>query len=194
MVTNGSTWSTTKIKQYNSHSVLCLWRGTTNLVSNKISRTRIWNCAEWTASNKTSRWIWVNIEATERFVLLDNEDNRHSNQRKIGYLRNRTRNQSNDFPSHNDSNRSHMGYTQQGHMDLQQSRISRKTTQKTTTSNLHTWQTMSSSNWQAWRLQTNNRTKNRWNNGGFWGTTSHLTANTGKENIGWTTMDTRNMV
>lgn len=39
----------------NSHSVLCLWRGTSNLLSNKISRARIWNCAGWTASHEASK-------------------------------------------------------------------------------------------------------------------------------------------
>ena len=53
---------------------------------------------------------------------------------------------------------------------------------------------MSSSNGQAWRLQENNSTKERWNNRGLWGATAQSSANTGKKNIGWTSMDRRNMV
>ena len=109
-------------------------------------------------------------------------------------IKNRTRDQSNDLTSDNDSNRSQMGHTQQRHLDLQQPRLSCETTQETTTRNIYTSQTMPSSSSQTGRLQANNSTMTRWNNKGFRGTASQLPANTGKENTGWTTMDRRNMV
>ena len=87
-----------------------------------------------------------------------------------------------------------MGDTQQRRLDVQQPRFPRETAQEATTNNIHTWQTMSSSNGQAWGLQENNSTQERWNNRGLWRTTAQPSANTGKKDFGWTTMDRRNMV
>ena len=91
-----------------------------------------------TANNQTHEWIRINIEATTWPILLVSEDNRNTNQHTIGCIRNRARHQSNNLTRHIDSNRSQMGDTQQRRLDVQQPRFSRKTTQETTTSNIHT--------------------------------------------------------
>ena len=133
----------------NSCSVLRLRCGTTNLVSNKVSRTRIWNNTEWTTNNQTHKWIWISIEATTWPILLDSEDNRNTSQHTTGYSKNRARHQGNNLTSHDDSNRSQVGDTQQRHLDLQQPRFSCETTQEATTSNIHTWQTNVQFHWTS---------------------------------------------
>ena len=90
----------------NSYSILRLRCSTANLVSNKVSRTRVWDNVEWTTKNQAHEWIWINTEATAWPILLVSEDNRNTNQHTIGCSRNRARHQSNNLTCHNDSNRS----------------------------------------------------------------------------------------
>ena len=155
----------------NRHTILCVWRTSTNCISLKTRRTRLHSYLQWTKTDYTSKRIQHNIDQTTKPVLPQGNSASNPNKLQTTDTADPWRNNSNDCTNNTYITRSRTSsWRKQCLLDVQQWRILGTSTQDKEEGTLPTIQDMSSSNWPVGKLSKDNSQETGQEQWQLWGT------------------------